>query len=312
MSTKLIEETAQQEYRWGISAKKKRARVAARVAPQGLPPLADDDRADVAEGALPADRLPGHHLLLRAQAEEDGPKSLDEVDPELLAPTRSSASRCTSEAPRRRGGRRGVRQRLGGHHLQGQAAEAGVIFCSFSEAVREHPELVKKYLGSVVPVHGQLLRGAQLRGVLQRRLVRLHPQGRALPDGAVDLLPHQREEHRPVRAHLIIADEGAYVSYLEGCTAPMRDENQLHAAVVELVALDDAPRSSTRPCRTGIRATKNGKGGIYNFVTKRGDCRGALEDLLDPGRDRLGHHLEVPELHPARATTRSASSTRWR
>ena len=111
---------------------------------------------------------------------------------------------------------------------------------------------------------------------------------------------------------LIIADEGAYVSYLEGCTAPMRDENQLHAAVVELVALDDAQiKYST--VQNWYPGDKEGKGGIYNFVTKRGNCRGReLEDLLDPGGDRLGDHLEVPERASCRATTRSASSTRWR
>ena len=99
---------------------------------------------------------------------------------------------------------------------------------------------------------------------------------------------------------LIIADEGSYVSYLEGCTAPMRDENQLHAAVVELVALDDAEiKYST--VQNWYPGDENGVGGIYNFVTKRGACRGLqLEDLLDPGRDRLGDHLEVSELHPAR------------
>ena len=110
---------------------------------------------------------------------------------------------------------------------------------------------------------------------------------------------------------LIIAEEGAYVSYLEGCTAPMRDENQLHAAVVELVALDDAQiKYST--VQNWYPGDENGRGGIYNFVTKRGECRGAqLAHLLDAGRDRLGDHLEVSELHPHAATTRSASSTPW-
>ncbi len=107
---------------------------------------------------------------------------------------------------------------------------------------------------------------------------------------------------------LIIADKGSYVSYLEGCTAPMRDENQLHAAVVELIALDDAEiKYST--VQNWYPGDKEGKGGIYNFVTKRGDCRGAqLEDFLDAGRDRLGHHLEISELHPARRRLAGASS----
>ncbi|GIX14361.1 MAG: hypothetical protein KatS3mg118_2320 [Paracoccaceae bacterium] len=99
---------------------------------------------------------------------------------------------------------------------------------------------------------------------------------------------------------LIIADKGAYVSYLEGCTAPMRDENQLHAAVVELVALEDAEiKYST--VQNWYPGDEEGRGGIYNFVTKRGDCRGARsQDLVDAGRDRIGDHLEIPLLHPAR------------
>ena len=98
---------------------------------------------------------------------------------------------------------------------------------------------------------------------------------------------------------MIVAEEGATVSYLEGCTAPMRDENQLHAAVVELVALDDAQiKYST--VQNWYPGDAEGKGGIYNFVTKRGQCAGRpVEDLLDPGRDRLGDHLEVPERDPA-------------
>ena len=119
-------------------------------------------------------------------------------------------------------------------------AKAGVIFCPISEAVRDHPDLVRQYLGSVVPAERQFLRGAEFRGV-HRWQLRVHPQGRALPDGAVHLFPHQCAQYRPVRAH---ADHRRgrqpRVSYLEGCTAPQRDENQLHAAVVELVAMDDA------------------------------------------------------------------------
>ena len=120
--------------------------------------------------------------------------------------------------------------------------------------------------------HRQLLRGAELRGVLGR-LVRLHPEGRPVPDGAVDLLPHQRQGSGQFERTLIVAEEGAYVSYLEGCTAPMRDEHQLHAAVVELVALDNATiKYST--IQNWYPGDKDGKGGIYNFVTKRGHCIG--------------------------------------
>ena len=111
---------------------------------------------------------------------------------------------------------------------------------------------------------------------------------------------------------LIIADKGAYVSYLEGCTAPKRDENQLHAAVVELIALDDAEiKYST--VQNWYPGDAKGRGGIYNFVTKRGDCRGAqLENLLDAGRDGLGDHLEISVLHFARRRFARASSIRSR
>ena len=179
-----------------------------------------------------------------------------------------------------------------------ELAKAGVIFCSISDAVREHPDLVRKYLGSVVPVTDNFFATLEFRRV-HGRLLRLCAERRALPDGAVDLFPHQRAEYRPVRATLIIADAGSYVSYLEGCTAPKRDENQLHAAVVELVALDDAEiKYST--VQNWYPGDEDGKGGIYNFVTKRGDCRGKnVEDLLDAGRDRLGDHLEISVLHPA-------------
>jgi Fe-S cluster assembly protein SufB len=143
---------------------------------------------------------------------------------------------------------------------------------SISEAIREHPGTGEEVSRFGRSDDRQLLCDAEL-GRLHRRLVRVRAEGRSLPDGAVDLLPHQREEHRPVRAHADHCEEGAYVSYLEGCTAPQRDENQLHAAVVELVALDDAEiKYST--VQNWYPGDKEGKGGIYNFVTKRGDCRG--------------------------------------
>ncbi len=185
--------------------------------------------------------------------------------------------------------------------------EAGVIFCPISEAIRDYPELVKKYLGTVVPVTDNFF--ATLNSaVFSDGTFRLCAQGRALPDGAFHLFPHQRSETGQFERTLIIADEGSYVSYLEGCTAPKRDENQLHAAVVELVALDDAEiKYST--VQNWYPGDENGKGGIYNFVTKRGDCRGdALQDFLDAGRDRLGHHLEISELHPARRRLAWANS----
>ena len=238
----------------------------------------------------------------RRPRQKDGPKSLDEVDPELLRTYEKLGIplRGAGDAARPGVAVDAVFDSVSvGDHLQGEAGRAGHhLLLVLRGGARTSGAGAASTSASVVPYTRQLLRGAELGGV-HRRLVRLHPQGRALPDGAVDLLPHQRQEHRPVRAHADHRRRGRYVSYLEGCTAPMRDENQLHAAVVELVALDDAQiKYST--VQNWYPGDKDGKGGIYNFVTKRGACRGAqLEDLLDPGRDRLGDHLEVPELHPA-------------
>ncbi|WP_233346868.1 Fe-S cluster assembly protein SufB [Hyphobacterium sp. CCMP332] len=153
-----------------------------------------------------------------------------------------------------------------------ELSKAGVIFMSISEAMREYPELVQKYLGTVVPVTDNTT-PRSMRQCLPMGLC-LRAQGRSLPDGAVDLFPHQCEKNTgQFERTLIIAEDGAYVSYLEGCTAPQRDENQLHAAVVELIAMDDAEiKYST--VQNWYPGDKDGKGGIYNFVTKRGDCRG--------------------------------------
>ena len=235
--------------------------------------------------------------------------------PSCCAPTRSSASRCaSSETPAgRRRRRRGVRQRLGRHHLQGAARRrSGVIFCSISEAVREHPELVRKYLGSGRAACRQLLRRAEL-GRVHRRLVRLHPQGRALPDGAVDLFPHQCAQHRPVRAHADHRRRGQPTSATSKA-APRRSATRTSCTPRwSSWSRSTTPRSSTRTVQNWYPGDAEGKGGIYNFVTKRGACRGAqLQGQLDPGRDRLGDHLEIPELHPAGRRFASASSTRSR
>ena len=149
----------------------------------------------------------------------------------------------------------------------------GILFCSFSEAVREHPELVRSTWARWCPITDNFFATLNC-AVFTRRLVRVHAEGRALPDGAVHVLPHQRgQDTGQFERTLIIADEGAYVSYLEGCTAPMRDENQLHAAVVELVAWTTRQiKYST--VQNWYPGDKEGRGGIYNFVTKRGKCRG--------------------------------------
>jgi len=151
-------------------------------------------------------------------------------------------------------------------------AEAGVIFCSFSEAVKSHPDLVKKYLGTVVP-HTDNFFAALNSAVFSDGSFVYVPKGVKCPMELSTYFRINAAETGQFERTLIIADEGAYVSYLEGCTAPIRDENQLHAAVVELIALDDAQiKYST--VQNWYPGDKNGKGGIYNFVTKRGACRG--------------------------------------
>src|SRR5881396_168557 len=203
----------------------------------------------------------------------NGPKSLDEVDPKLL------------ETYEKLGIPLKERERLAGVAVdavfdsvsvgttfQKQLAEKGIIFCSFSEAVHNHPELVQKYLGSVVPYTDNFF-AALNSAVFSDGSFCYIPKGVRCPMELSTYFRINAAETGQFERTLIIADEGAYVSYLEGCTAPMRDENQLHAAVVELVALDDAEiKYST--VQNWYPGDAEGKGGIYNFVTKRGDCRG--------------------------------------
>ena len=153
-----------------------------------------------------------------------------------------------------------------------ELAKAGVIFCSISEAIREHPELVKKYLGSVVPTTDNFYATLNSAVFTDGSFVFV-PKGVRCPMELSTYFRINEKNTGQFERTLIIAEEGAYVSYLEGCTAPQRDENQLHAAVVELIALDDAEiKYST--VQNWYPGDANGKGGIYNFVTKRGDCRG--------------------------------------
>jgi len=209
-----------------------------------------------------------------------GPKSLDEVDPELLAmyeklgiPLREREILAGVEGA---GSRVAVDAVFDSVSVvttfKDELAKAGVIFCSISEAVREHPELVRKYLGSVVPVTDNFYATLNSAVFSDGSFVYIPPGVRCPMELSTYFRINERNTGQFERT-LIIADKGAHVSYLEGCTAPMRDENQLHAAVVELVALDDAEiKYST--VQNWYPGDKQGRGGIYNFVTKRGDCRG--------------------------------------
>src|SRR5579883_2180127 len=208
------------------------------------------------------------------KAKTDGPKSLDEVDPKLL------------ETYEKLGVPLHERARLAGVAVDAvfdsvsvattfkeRLSEAGVVFCPFSEAVQKHPQLLERYLGSVVP-HTDNFFASLNSAVFSDGSFVYVPKGVRCPMELSTYFRINASGTGQFERTLIVADEGAYVSYLEGCTAPKRDENQLHAAVVEIIALEGATvKYST--VQNWYAGDENGKGGIFNFVTKRGDCRGA-------------------------------------
>ena len=204
---------------------------------------------------------------------KDGPKSLDEVDPKLLE-TYSKLGIPLEEQKMLTGvAVDAVFDSVSvATTFKGKLAEIGVIFCPFSEAVREHPELIKKYLGSVVPQTDNFFAALNSAVFTDGSFVYI-PKGVRCPMELSTYFRINAQGTGQFERTLIIADDGAYVSYLEGCTAPMRDENQLHAAVVELIALDDATIKYAT-VQNWYPGDKDGKGGIYNFVTKRGKCLG--------------------------------------
>ena len=230
----------------------------------------------------------------------DRPKSLDEVDPELLR-TYEKLGIPLHERARLAGveGADGQPLTEAGAQPEGERpavavdavfdsvsiattfkdelTKAGVVFCSMAEAVRDHPELVRKYLGSVVPKPDNFYAALNSAVFSDGSFVYV-PKHTRCPMELSTYFRINAENTGQFERTLIIADEGAYVSYLEGCTAPMRDENQLHAAVVELVALDDAEiKYST--VQNWYPGDEEGRGGIYNFVTKRGACLGARSKI---------------------------------
>ena len=217
---------------------------------------------------------------------KEKPKSLDEVDPELLRtyeklgiPLREqmilAGVEGADQAPVE--GRKVAVDAVFdsvslGTTFKDELAKAGVIFCSISEALKDHPELVKKYLGSVVPQSDNYYACLNSAVFSDGSFVYV-PEGVRCPMELSTYFRINAENTGQFERTLIIADKGSYVSYLEGCTAPQRDTNQLHAAVVELVALEDAEiKYST--VQNWYPGDEDGKGGIYNFVTKRADCRG--------------------------------------
>jgi Fe-S cluster assembly protein SufB len=214
----------------------------------------------------------------------DGPKSLAEVDPELLKTyNKLGISQAEQEilagvAPANRVAVDFVFDSVSViTTFKEELAKAGVIFCPISEAVKSHPELVRKYLGTVVPTTDNYFATLNSAVFSDGSFVYIPPGVRCPMELSTYFRINEQNTGQFERT-LIIADKGSYVSYLEGCTAPKRDENQLHAAVVELIALDDAEiKYST--VQNWYPGDAEGKGGIYNFVTKRGDCRGARSKI---------------------------------
>ena len=211
---------------------------------------------------------------------KDGPKSLDEVDPDLLE-TYKKLGIPLREQEVLAGVQGAPKYAVDAVFdsvsvvttFKKELAQVGVIFCSMSEAIREHPELVQKYLGSVVPVSDNYFACLNAAVFSDGSFVYV-PPGVRCPMELSTYFRINAENSGQFERTLIIADKGAYVSYLEGCTAPMRDENQLHAAVVELIVMDDAEIKYSTVQNWYPGDPETGKGGIYNFVTKRADCRG--------------------------------------
>jgi Fe-S cluster assembly protein SufB len=202
-----------------------------------------------------------------------GPKSLEEIDPEILKTYEKLGIPLREQEMLAGVAVDAVFDSVSvATTFKGKLAEMGIIFCSFSEAVRNHPELVQKYVGSVVPYTDNFYATLNSAVFSDGSFVYV-PKGVRCPMELSTYFRINAKNSGQFERTLIIADEGAYVSYLEGCTAPMRDENQLHAAVVELVALEGATiKYST--VQNWYPGDENGKGGIYNFVTKRGKCDG--------------------------------------
>src|SRR5487761_220228 len=213
-----------------------------------------------------------------APRQNAGPKSLDEVDPELLRTYEKLGIPL-----RERGAVAGVAVDAAFDSIsvattfKKELGKLGIIFCSFGEAVREHPDLVRKYLGTVVPPNDNFF-AALNSAVFSDGSFAYVPPGVRCPMELSTYFRINAAKSGQFERTLLIADKGSYVSYLEGCTAPQRDENQLHAAVVELIAHDDAQiKYSTE--QNWYPGDAEGKGGIYNFVTKSGACRGARSKI---------------------------------
>ena len=265
------------------------------------------------DARLPEIDFQDQYYYARPKSMAVRPKSLDEVDPALLAtyeklgiPLKEQMILAGVEgadgapAEGRKVAVDAVFDTVSlGTTFKAELAKAGVIFCSISEAVREHPELVRKYLGSVVPYSDNFYATLNSAVFSDGSFVYV-PPGVRCPMELSTYFRINAENTGQFERTLIIADKGAFVSYLEGCTAPRRDISQLHAAVVEIVALEDAEvKYST--VQNWYPGRRGGPGrGLQLRHQARGLPRGAGEGDVDAGRDRVGDHLEVSVVHPAR------------
>ncbi|UCH84489.1 MAG: Fe-S cluster assembly protein SufB, partial [Candidatus Latescibacterota bacterium] len=218
------------------------------------------------------------HYYAAPKTDEDAPKSLDDVDPEIRKTFDKLGIPLEEQLALAGVAVDAVFDSVSvATTFKDKLAEKGIIFCSFSDAVANHPDLVRQYLGTVVPQQDNFY-AALNSAVFSDGSFCFIPKGVRCPMELSTYFRINAAKTGQFERTLIVAEEGAYVSYLEGCTAPMRDENQLHAAVVELVALEDAQiKYST--VQNWYPGDKDGKGGIYNFVTKRGQCRGARSKI---------------------------------
>jgi len=291
--TETIERLAQQEYRYGFTSN-----VEADLAPRGLnedtvrlisakkhepewllewrlksyrawQTLKDPDWANVKHDPIDFQQI----IYYAAPKKRQALDSLDEVDPEVRRTFEKLGIPIEEQKALAGVAVDAVFDSVSvATTFKDKLADLGIIFCSFSEAVQRHPDLVRRYLGSVVP-HSDNFYAALNSAVFSDGSFCYVPKGVRCPMELSTYFRINAKETGQFERTLIVADEGAYVSYLEGCTAPMRDENQLHAAVVELVALDNATiKYST--VQNWYPGDKEGRGGIYNFVTKRGKCLG--------------------------------------
>jgi Fe-S cluster assembly protein SufB len=227
-----------------------------------------------------------HHPAIDYQAisyyaapkKKPGPESLDDVDPALLETYEKLGIPLQEQKALAGVAVDAVFDSVSvATTFKDKLAEAGVIFCSISEAVQQHPQLVREHLGSVVPYRDNFFAALNAAVFSDGTFVYV-PKGVRCPMELSTYFRINAANTGQFERTLIVADEASYVSYLEGCTAPMRDENQLHAAVVELVAMDDA-RIKYSTVQNWYPGDEQGRGGIYNFVTKRGDCRGARSHI---------------------------------